>query len=475
MQLSENKYGELGATLKRVREASFEEEFDPIESIELGERKIDLVERLNEKIYDAVDRNWSQIFAQRSFLLRWYHLWNKVGIRWYQEAVKRLGSGTKAFRDVMFRYSLISFLVTYVKYPAIEEIVKTSRHESETRIPQVIRVLKTPDPSINYKSKKIERFMDTFLRIVFMPTGEPGSDVFRMTGAFRSFLFEALTKKIDLSRWMEENLDYLWASHTPLASLIVDSILKNYREYGRPGYWGMRVGVFTGLGGGKTSMSFYSLYSALRFVGLTRDDALAMARSLVTSNPVEIATILYEAMRRQVQLPAFIADDIVATISKWWFMNKAMKELGRELFRVLKISRELFGVLIFPADVSESLPKALRESIDLQLTGVKHESRDRLTTYTVWIKPETEFAVRSRSRNPFGQEEDHPRLSSRITEIVMDEITATLHPPLWIPSGVYDTLQAVKMKLKQVAMKRVRDLAVSQVTGGSPEDDNGEA
>ncbi len=245
----------------------------------------------------------------------------------------------------------------------------------------------------------------------------------------------------------------------PLARHIIDATVSYYLG---EKIEGTRIAVLSPLGGGKTTLCFYTIYTALTAMNIDRQLALEVAKAAIINDRREALEVLHRVTRERRYVPALILDDTAAAISKYWiYGTKEEKLVAMRIFQALKISREGIGALFFPSDVKEALAKAIRESTDLVIFGEKIKRLNIVAT--LWIEVE-------KSHEPSPRRFFRPRSVRELK--TLHSILATVHPPLYIPDDVYSKLMEVKLRLREqlleeaVALQRA---AEEKEKGGSEE------
>ena len=248
-------------------------------------------------------------------------------------------------------------------------------------------------------------------------------------------------KVVDIIDWESA------ATLSPLSRLILNHTLFNYTRGTREG---ARIGLLGPLGSGKTTFAFLSLYSALRYLGMNKEEALELARACCINDALVLVKVLQGVTQRKLFTPAIIADDISAIISKHWTLGDVIERRAVPAFlRAIKISREGFGAIIFPSDTKESIPKAIRESLDVEYNGEMVQGKEHRAT--LWLRTKTE----TRSRPHRGVRR----------ETVIADITATACPPLLVPPIVYAALEEQKRAVRATWLKKAGEELVKGMRG----------
>ena len=257
--------------------------------------------------------------------------------------------------------------------------------------------------------------------------------------------------------FMLDAMDYRYASTTPLASHVVSSIIRNY-GYGEES--GKRISVSGHLGAGKTTYVFLSLYAALRFLGIGRDNAVRYIHALMFNHPIELFlfTDLINAGVVE-RVPFIVVDDVSSILSKYWiFEDRYMKQAMVGFNKAIKIIRESVGISIFISDVSEAIAKGIRESIDISIESEQVAPTNIGSQYyeiSLWMDTTTYRPVTARKTGEL-------RLSpSTANKIAM--ITGTATPPFYVPDPVYRDLTTIKKLIRRHHMKRTRDAMMGPI------------
>ena len=214
---------------------------------------------------------------------------------------------------------------------------------------------------------------------------------------------------------------------------------------------GARVGVTAPLGGGKTTFAYLSLYAVLRFLGMDEEEALRFAWAVTVNDPLVLINLLKSITQHNVFVPAIIADDIASMISKHWiFESQHVRKAVSYLLRAVKISREGFGAIVFPSDTKDSMPKSLRESLDIEYNGEMIQTNYYRST--LWLNLATETKTRNSNSGVRRQK-------------VIQSICATACPPLLTPPAVYDKLSKQKKAARVAWLTKAQQELVKDMRG----------
>ena len=254
----------------------------------------------------------------------------------------------------------------------------------------------------------------------------------------------------------------------PLSRLILNSLVA---FFARGQEEGARVNVTAPIGGGKTTLAYWSIYVVFRGLGVDRDTAHRWTRPLITNDYDQAARLMAEIAedrarhgRQRLFVPALVLDDIGSVFSKYWMMEEdpGIRRRAMALFRAVKISREGIGLLIAMSDSWDSFPKALREGVKYHIDGEKTPDPGGLHTATIWRhKTLTSRPVRrgkTQAWTPRGPEV----IVTEVPTLAITGYTGTVHPPMFTPGDAYQEYQRAK------AQKR------SEILSESLEDERGE-
>ncbi len=221
---------------------------------------------------------------------------------------------------------------------------------------------------------------------------------------------------------------------SPLARIVFRNTLFYYTRGTREG---ARIGVIADLGGGKTTFAYLSIYAVLRTIGINAEDAVQYTHALLTNDPIEWVKIMKYVTIEDVYAPAIIADDIPSMVGKHWILEGThVRGAVLKILKALKISREGFGAVIFPADAKDALTKSIRESLDIEYVGEPERMADRIGT--IWIDKDLKTVLAKKMY----------RATTIRSKPIMETICATTHPPLLIPPAIYSTLEKQKKKAR---------------------------
>lgn len=130
---------------------------------------------------------------------------------------------------------------------------------------------------------------------------------------------------------------------------------------------------------GKTSLAFYSVYGALRLLGMPHDMALSTVRAC-TFTKIEDAILFVDKIlaSRDLWAPALILDDAGVHVTKYWIFKKGKKEESRvnvkdaliEFFSILQLIRRGTAALIATTPNIEAIAKGLREQSEYVMQGI---------------------------------------------------------------------------------------------------------
>ncbi len=210
---------------------------------------------------------------------------------------------------------------------------------------------------------------------------------------------------------------------------------------------GQRIGIFSQLGAGKTTLAYHSIYAVLRFLGMSDEEAMRVSSKLIINNPVEALEIFRYTTDCREFLPALVIDDASILLTKYWaHATKEVRQFVLKVTNVMKRAREGFGAILIPSDTYTSIAKGVRESIDISIEGVRVCDMPVTTLWTLFAKDvETEAALGRRNRG---------KRSWKIFEYA-----GTVHPPMFTPDPIYVRLTEEKLRLRSMQLREAKRLA----------------
>jgi len=211
---------------------------------------------------------------------------------------------------------------------------------------------------------------------------------------------------------------------------------------------GKRIGIFSGLGGGKTTLMIHSINTSLRILGMNVDEAADVTSKLIVNNPLEALEILDYITDTKSYLPAIALDDASSLVPSYWYLRaKAYKELVPKISNFVKRSREYFGVIFVPSDSASSIARSVRESIDYSFEGIVL-GMNPVTTLWFSFTKDVEFS----SSRPFGRK--RAVVKARQTDWI-----GTVIPPMVAPDPIYNKLTEEKLKFRKQNIREAKKLA----------------
>ncbi|MEM4676107.1 MAG: hypothetical protein QXM12_07445 [Nitrososphaerota archaeon] len=249
-----------------------------------------------------------------------------------------------------------------------------------------------------------------------------------------------------------DKINYVNASATPLAFKVLSSIRSYYsklRDVSKFGSKGLRIIVSGGLGSGKTTFVFYSVYSVLRLLKFTHEEAMEIIDSLFVNNINDLIALFKigtDLIKRGHILPFIIVDDTAVIMDKYKLMAWAPKEereVARAFVRMYQIIREGVGCLILISAPGMML-KPIRNMQDIIYESFTISDT---RTWTMWLEIGKAYTV-------IGP---RPGIESPIVRQskALLGITATIHPPMLTPPEFYNKLGITKMENRKQIMDEI--------------------
>lgn len=401
---------------------------DLIEAEERVWRRIDIIEKLNERLYRIVldESIMLSLLMRMDEINRMASFLKEFMLRKYSNMRKNPSyTKVKLEKEFIARFLMLYYFIDLDRLRGIVAVPPELR--------EIMGYLKSTDIYI-------EKNMLSFLRSLFM-YGNYTRVRRLVTGLVDDMIRHVWINKHDTLA--VKSLDTEKVIANPLSRIIARNILLGYANVSEEGF---RVGVFCGLGFGKTTYSFFSCYGALRFIGVDEELALKATGSLIINDPIELLFMMQIVTDEQdLRLPFLVADDVAAIISKYWsFADRHTKQAAISFIRSLKISREKLGVVILPSDVSESIPKGIRESIDIYIEGDGVMLRNKSV---LWIYGESAPKAKTKLL-------EAPEIKSRGEVKMLDDIVGTASPPMFVPSNIYAELTRIKLRFRSMQLKK---------------------
>ena len=276
--------------------------------------------------------------------------------------------------------------------------------------------------------------------IAYTGDSEIRHNIVRRLESFFYSLFSSIAIGRLSKDWINDKLDTYTPVSLDLTYKIVTSVLSGYKRTLRSEL-GWRIGIYGKLGSGKTTLAYYTMYTALRFLTVPHELALEATDALMSSNPGVIIALIKEVGEDpDLRIPGLIADDFASSFSKYWGFESdpGRKEMTISLIKALKISREKLGVILFPADTDESLPKGIRESIDIPIYLSRMSHKDPLNITLIQY---------TSSKKPLSKRSFTAEISMGWRNQVT-QLSGLVIPPALLPERIFEKSTETKIRLR---------------------------
>lgn len=248
---------------------------------------------------------------------------------------------------------------------------------------------------------------------------------------------------------------------TPVAYRVYLAYLTRYssRDRRNPGhqvylptqvYQGSRLILSGELGSGKTTMAFTSLYSFFRALDFSHDESVKLTLQFFANTLPEALRLMYAvnmAAEEGLLVPAVVVDDVGAFMSKYktvpGLADVETRRLVSAFIEYYQVSREGVGCSVV-VSAPNMAPKGIRDSADAIITGYSVKDRH---VYTVWAETDNFLRPRYRPRDDYTP----PLVEVR----VLRAATATVHPPLVLPSDVVELLAQRKLAYRRQLLEEM--------------------
>jgi hypothetical protein len=215
-------------------------------------------------------------------------------------------------------------------------------------------------------------------------------------------------------------------------------------------YQGSRLILSGELGSGKTTVVFASLYSFFRALDFSHDESVKLTLQFFANTLPEALRLMAAvelAADEGLLVPAVVVDDVGAFMSKYktvpGLADSETRRLVSAFIEYYQVSREGVGCTVV-VSAPNMAPKGIRDTADAIITGYSVKDRN---VYTIWVETDNFLKPRYMPRDGSAP----PLVEAR----VLRAATATVHPPLVLPSDVAGLLAQRKLAYRRQLLEEM--------------------
>lgn len=263
---------------------------------------------------------------------------------------------------------------------------------------------------------------------------------------------DAMNKAREILRKIEmgAELNLLSITSTPIAHALINVLYQRF-FLGEPSYAGTMMFVYGERGCGKTTLSYWSIYSVLSLLGFSHEEAIEIIDRLIVRDVesyIEVHEVAAKLAKEKLMIPFVIFEDAGEVLSKY-LLNPVTggasgARLAAKLGDMETIARGGMGVTIIISHPHRVI-KPLREIPGSGLEGFYHDLGRR---YTLWLY--------------------YPPAPEKLKGRRVGDLLGTVHPTLRTPDELYEKWEDRKILRKLEILRGLRkELEKARESGAS--------